>query len=93
MNTGAVVSFGPDLVLDYTTAEIEELQSDQKLLAETLSLQWWKTVAAKQRESGMEVDPEMEGVYLIPNGLVKSDDLLEDFQLEPINPPNEGRPS
>lgn len=93
MNTGAVAGFGPDLVLDYSTTEIEELQRDQKLLADTLNAQWWKTVAAKQRESGMEVDPEMEGVYLIPSNLVKSDDLLEDFQLEPITPANEARPS
>lgn len=90
MNTGSVAAFGEGLVLDYSTNEIEELQTDLKMLAETHALQYYKTVADKQREAGMEVDPEMEGVYLVPNGLVRMDDILMDFQLpEDAN----GRPS
>jgi HK97 family phage portal protein len=82
LNGGSVKAFGENLVLDYSTNEIEELQRDQKTLAETLALQHWKTLADKQRESGMDVDPEMEGVYLFPNNLVKADDVLSDFQLD-----------
>ena len=82
MNAKAVKGFLADGVLDYSTNEIEELQKDQKTLAETLALQYWKPIDQKQRESGMDVDPTMEGVYLIPNNLVKADDVISDFQID-----------
>lgn len=68
------------LVFDYSTAEIEELQQDMKVQADTLSAQWWKPIGMKQRESGMEVDPQFENVYMIPSGLVRLEDF--DFNLE-----------
>ena len=74
-NHFGIQGFGKDLVLDYDTSLIEELQSDNKAIAETLSMQWWKDVATKQRESGMEVDPKFEGVYYLPANLVKLEDL------------------
>lgn len=77
-NLYGLQGFGRDLVLDYDTSNIEELQSDNKVIAETLSIQWWKPIDKKQRESGMEVDPKMEGVYLIPGNLVR----FEDFDFE-----------
>jgi hypothetical protein len=39
---------------------------------------WWKSLADKQRESGMEVNPKFEDVYLIPSNLVR----FEDFSIE-----------
>lgn len=74
-NHYGIEGFGKDLILDYDTSLIEELQSDNKVIAETLALQWWKTVGDKQRESGMEVDPKMEGVYYLPSNLIKVDEL------------------
>jgi HK97 family phage portal protein len=74
INHYGLQGFGKDLVLDYDTSLIEELQTDNKAIAETLSLQWWKDVATKQRESGMEVDPQFEGVYYLPANLVKLED-------------------
>ena len=78
MNHYGLQGFGRDLVLDYDTSLIEELQSDNKVIADTLATQWWKPIDQKQRESGMEVDPQMAGVYLIPSNLVR----FEDFDFE-----------
>jgi len=72
--------FGVGLGLDYDTNSIEELQTDAKLLAETLNIQYWKTIGQKQKESGVEVDPKYENVYLIPSGLVR----LEEYDIEAI---------
>jgi hypothetical protein len=75
INFYGIEGFGKGIVLDYDTTLIEELQQDNKAIAETLSLQWWKPVADKQRESGMEADPKMEGVYYLPSNLIKVDEL------------------
>lgn len=76
--------FGKNLILDYDTSQIEELQIDAKAQAETLALQWWKTIGQKQRESGMEVDPQWENVYMIPSGLVKMQELDFNAQVDRI---------
>lgn len=83
-NAYGLEGFGQNLVLDYDTSNIEELQIDAKLLADTLNAQWWKTIGQKQRESGMEVDPQFENVYLIPSGLVKLDSIDFDAQVNRI---------
>lgn len=70
--------FGNDLSLEISENEIKEIQTDAKIQADTLNAQWWKTVADKQKESGMEPDEKMQGVYLIPSNLVR----LEEFDLE-----------
>ena len=75
INFYGIEGFGKGIVLDYDTSLIEELQQDNKAIAETLSMQWWKPVADKQRESGMEADPKMEGVYYLPSNLIKVDEL------------------
>jgi HK97 family phage portal protein len=79
-NAYGLQGFGKNLVLDYDTNTIEELQIDSKMLAETLNLQYWKSVADKQRESGLEVDPRFEGVYFLPSGLVKYEE--QDFNAQ-----------
>ena len=79
-NAFGIDGFGRDLVVDYETSQIEELQIDSKMQADTLSVQWWKTIGQKQLESGMEVDPQLEKVYMIPSGLVRLDEL--DFNLK-----------
>jgi len=79
-NAYGLTGYGPNLVLDYDTGQIEELQIDSKALAETLNLQYWKSIAEKQRESGMEVDPKFEGVYFLPSGLVKYEE--QDFNAQ-----------
>jgi HK97 family phage portal protein len=79
-NAYGITGFGPNLVLDYDTGQIEELQIDSKALAETLNLQYWKSIAEKQRESGMEVDPKFEGVYFLPSSLVKYEE--QDFNAQ-----------
>jgi len=80
MNHYGFDGFGTGLVLDYDTNSIEEMQTDAKLLAETLNIQYWKTIGQKQRESGVEIDPKYENVYLIPSGLVR----LEEYDIEAI---------
>lgn len=83
-NAYGLQGFGQNLVLDYDTSNIEELQVDAKMLAETLALQWWKTIGQKQRESGMEVDPKFENVYMIPSGLVKLEEVDFNAQVDRI---------
>jgi HK97 family phage portal protein len=83
-NAYGLIGFGKDLVLDYDTNNIEELQIDAKMLAETLNLQYWKSVADKQRESGLEVDPRFEGVYFLPSGLVKYEETDFNAQVDRI---------
>jgi hypothetical protein len=70
--------------LDYETLSIEELQVDAKAQAERLSIEWWKTIGQKQRESGIEVDPQWENVYMIPSGLVKMQELDFNAQVDRI---------
>jgi HK97 family phage portal protein len=70
--------FGRNLSLEIHEEGIKEIQTDAKLLADTLSVQWWKTIGQKQKESGMEPDPKMSDVYLIPSNLVR----LEEFTLD-----------
>jgi HK97 family phage portal protein len=77
-NGFGISGFGQNLVLDYDTSQIEELSKDAKIIAEKLSIEWWKSLADKQRESGMEVNPKFEDVYLIPSNLVR----FEDFSIE-----------
>jgi phage portal protein BeeE len=77
-NGFGIQGFGQNLVLDYDTSQIEELSKDAKIIAEKLSIEWWKSLADKQRESGMEVNPKFEDVYLIPSNLVR----FEDFSIE-----------
>ena len=84
INHYGIEPFGKGLVLDYDTASIEELQIDAKAQAETLSLQWWKTIGQKQRESGMEVDPQFENVYMVPTGLVKMEEIDFNAQVDRI---------
>jgi phage portal protein BeeE len=83
-NAYGLEGFGKNLVLDYDTNTIEELQIDAKMLAETLNLQYWKSIADKQRESGLEVDPRFEGVYLLPSGLVKYEETDFNAQVDRI---------
>jgi HK97 family phage portal protein len=75
LNHFGIEGFGRNIVADYDTSGIAELQGDEKLKADKLAVEWWKTIAQKQRESGMEVDPSMEGKYLIPNNLVDPNDV------------------
>ena len=89
MNHYGLQGFGRDIALDYDTSLIEELQSDNKIIADTLSVQWWKPIDQKQRESGMEVDPKMEGVYLIPGNLVRFEDF--DFEAQTLRIEDEFR--
>jgi phage portal protein BeeE len=84
INHYGIQPFGKGLVLDYDTNAIEELQIDAKAQAETLSLQWWKTIGQKQRESGMEVDPQFENVYMVPTGLVKMEEIDFNAQVDRI---------
>lgn len=84
-NHYGIGGFGKNLVLDYDTNNIEELQIDAKLKAEQLSIEWWKTIGQKQRESGMEVDPKWENVYMIPSGLVKMQELDFNAQVDRIS--------
>jgi HK97 family phage portal protein len=83
-NAYGIQGFGQGLVLDYDTSMIEELQSDNIAIANMLNVQWWKPVDQKQRESGMEVDPKMEGVYYLPGNLVRQDHLDFDQQVTRI---------
>jgi len=78
MNAYGLDGFGAQLVLDYDTSQIEELGKDAKQLAETLAIQWWKTIGQKQRETGMEVDPQFENVYMLPTGLTRLEDMALD---------------
>lgn len=73
-----ISGFDKDLILDYDTSQIEELQTDAKVQAETLAIQYWKPIDQKQRESGIEIDPKYKGVYLVPSNLVR----MEDFDVE-----------
>lgn len=82
LNAFVMPDFGREFVLDYETSEVEELQKDQKTLAETLNAQWWKPIGQKQRESGMEVDERYEDTYLIPTGLRNIEDATMDLTLE-----------
>lgn len=84
LNHFGIEAFGKGLVLDYDTNAIEELQIDAKAQAETLNAQWWKTIGQKQRESGMEVDPQWENVYMIPTGLTKMEQLDFNQQVDRI---------
>ena len=84
LNHYGLEGFGKNLVLDYDTTNIEELQIDAKAQAERLSIEWWKTIGQKQRESGMEVDPLYENMYMIPSGLVKLEQLDFNQQVDRI---------
>jgi HK97 family phage portal protein len=84
VNHFGIEGFGKNLVLDYETSSIEELQVDAKAQAERLSIEWWKTIGQKQRESGIEVDPQWENVYMIPSGLVKMQELDFNAQVDRI---------
>jgi|GEM_PF-1726787 len=74
LNHYGIEGFEKTGMVDYDTSGIEELQGDEKMLAEKLNIQWWKTVADKQRESGMDVDEEMEGVYMFPTSIQPFED-------------------
>lgn len=84
LNHYGIKAFGKNLVLDYDTSNIEELQIDAKMLAERLSIEWWKTIGQKQKESGMEVDPVYENMYMIPSGLVKLEAVDFNAQVDRI---------
>ena len=84
LNHYGLEGFGKNLVLDYDTSNIEELQIDAKAKADQLASEWWKTIGQKQRESGMEVDPQWENVYMIPSGLVKMQELDFNAQVDRI---------
>jgi phage portal protein BeeE len=83
-NSYDLSAYGQNLQLHVDTSGIKELQEDEKSKAETLAVQWWKPIDQKQRESGMEVDEQLVGKYLIPQSLVMLDELSFDLQMERI---------
>lgn len=84
LNHYGLEGFGKNLILDYNTSNIEEIQIDAKMKADQLAVEWWKTIGQKQKESGMEVDPQFENVYMIPSGLVKLDAVDFNAQVDRI---------
>jgi HK97 family phage portal protein len=83
-NSYDLSAYGQNLQLHVDTSGIKELQEDEKSKAETLAVQWWKPIDQKQRESGMEVDQQLVGKYLIPQSLVMLDELSFDLQMQRI---------
>lgn len=72
--------FGQGIWIECDEGGIKEIQTDSKLKAETLAIEYWKTIGQKQKESGMQIDPQYENVYLVPSNLIR----MEEYTVENI---------
>jgi HK97 family phage portal protein len=81
VNKDLAPAYGPDYYVDYDVSEISELQTDMKLLADSLAVSWWLTPNEKRTVQSFETssDPLMDKVY-IPSGIQAIDDL------QPVDP-------
>jgi HK97 family phage portal protein len=75
MNHYGIEGFGKGFWLECDEGGIKEIQTDSKLKAETLAIEYWKTIGQKQKESGMQIDEKYKDVYLVPSGLVRMDEF------------------
>lgn len=66
--------YGDGVYIDFDLSAVPELQANKKELAEWLALAWWIPTARKQEMMGEAVDKDLPQ-YLIPAGLVPSDQL------------------
>jgi HK97 family phage portal protein len=82
LNSWIIQSFGPNLILDYDTGAIEELQTDKVSAAQWLNQAWWVSVGRKQEIIGEIPDPEMMDVYLVPSGLMPITNAVNPMQLD-----------
>jgi HK97 family phage portal protein len=80
LNHFGIEAFAKGAWIECDEGQIKEIQTDSKLKAETLAIEYWKTIGQKQKESGMEVDPKFENMYLIPSSLIK----MEEYDVEAI---------
>lgn len=83
VNKDLAPAYGENYFVDYDITEVAELQTDMKLLAESLAAMWWVTPNEKRTVQNFEaLQDENMNKILVPSGLQYLEDLVP---VEPID--------